>query len=477
MITFTLSEPSSTFTLADITVTGGQLSEFTSTSSSVYKANFIATADSTTAAKIKIAANTYTDTVGNTNIASTELTLTVDTIKPTVTISSSKNTLKANETAVINFNLSKPSNDFSLSDITVVGGSLSNLVMSGTSYTATLTPSLGFQGNVTIEVAKNTFTDSVANGNEASIRLVIPVDSLGPTIIISSNDTLLNSTDTAMLTFTISEAVSDFTANNISVTGGVLSNFTGTGAIYTASFTPTANSTTAATINVDANLFTDSAGNKNSAATELSINIDTVNPTATITASNNTVNATDDIIITITLSELSADFTLEDISVTGGTLSSFSGFGVDYNVKFTPFANTVTTANISVAPGKYSDNADNFNSVSSTTSVTVNTTLPSISIVSDHIQLKQGEQANLSFLLSENSNNFTQNDIVVTGGALSAFNGSNNLYTAVFIPDENSVNAATINVAANTFTDNADNANTAAEQLICLLYTSPSPRD
>lgn len=67
--------------------------------------------------------------------------------------------------------------------------------------------------------------------------------------------------------------------------GGTLSNFAGSGLTYTAIFTPTNNSTTPATFNVAAGTFTDSAGNNNTAATQLSINIDTAaiapNPTPT----------------------------------------------------------------------------------------------------------------------------------------------------------------------------------------------------
>ncbi|MBE3659302.1 hypothetical protein BOO92_21975, partial [Vibrio navarrensis] len=83
----------------------------------------------------------------------------------------------------------------------------------------------------------------------------------------------------ATLTFTLSENSNDFAADDITVTGGSLSGFTGSGTSYTATFTPTANTTSTATINVAANTFTDEAGNHNTAAPQQSISVDTQTPT------------------------------------------------------------------------------------------------------------------------------------------------------------------------------------------------------
>jgi hypothetical protein len=57
--------------------------------------------------------------------------------------------------------------------------------------------------------------------------------------------------------------VTDFIASDIDSLGGVLSNFSGSGASYTATFTPTANSTTNGVVSVASNKFSDAAGNFN----------------------------------------------------------------------------------------------------------------------------------------------------------------------------------------------------------------------
>ena len=58
----------------------------------------------------------------------------------------------------------------------------------------------------------------------------------------------------------------DFVVGDITVSGGTISNFAGSGTTYTATFTPTASGAT--TIDVAAGEFSDSVGNVNSAATQ-----------------------------------------------------------------------------------------------------------------------------------------------------------------------------------------------------------------
>ena len=77
-----------------------------------------------------------------------------------------------------------------------------------------------------------------------------------------------STSDTSIsLTFTSSEATTNFAVGDITVTGGTISNFSEiSSTIYTATFTPSGAGAT--TINVAANSFTDAAGNGNTAATQ-----------------------------------------------------------------------------------------------------------------------------------------------------------------------------------------------------------------
>ncbi|MFT5589711.1 MAG: hypothetical protein ACI9ZF_001889, partial [Bradyrhizobium sp.] len=468
-LTFTLSEAASNFAAGDISVAGGSLSGFTTVSGTVYTATFTPTANSNTPATIDVAGATFTNAAGNTNTAATQLSLNVDTLAPTVVITSNDSALSVGETATLTFTLSEAASNFAAGDISVTGGVLSGFTsVSSTLYTATFTPTANSNTPATINVAGATFTDAAGNANTAATQLGLSVDTLAPTVVITSNDSALSVGETATLTFTLSEAASNFAAGDISVTGGILSGFnTISSTVYTATFTPTLNSNTPATIDVAGATFTNAAGNTNTAATQLSLNVDTLAPTVVITSNDSALSVGEAATLTFTLSEAANNFTVGDISVAGGSLSGFSTVsGTVYTAIFTPNTNSNTPATIDVAGATFTDAAGNANTAATQLSLSVDTQAPTVVITSNDIALSIGEMATLTFTLSEAANNFAVGDISVTGGILSGFNTiSSTVCTATFTPTANSNTPATIDVAGATFTDAAGNANIAATQL------------
>ncbi|NBX29472.1 hypothetical protein EBR04_03315, partial [bacterium] len=164
------------------------------------------------------------------------------------------------------------------------------------------------------------------------------------------------------ITFTLSEPSTNFAIGDAVASGGTLSNFSGSGTSYTATFTPAAGSTANGTVTVNASTFTDAVGNGNTAGSLANpIAIDTVAPTVTITSSASTLRSGQTATITFTLSEVSTNFTLGDVVATGGTLSNFTGSGTAYTATFTPTANSAATGNVSVAAGVFTDAAGNGN--------------------------------------------------------------------------------------------------------------------
>ena len=88
-----------------------------------------------------------------------------------------------------------------------------------------------------------------------------------PTIAITAAEVVdgASSKDaTLSLTFKTSPATTNFVVGDVSVSGGSLSSFSGSGTTYTATFTPTSGGAT--TIQVVAGKFTDYSGNKNTAS-------------------------------------------------------------------------------------------------------------------------------------------------------------------------------------------------------------------
>ena len=152
-------------------------------------------------------------------------------------------------------------------------------------------------------------------------------DTTPPTVAITTNSAELGVGDTATITFTLSEASTDFTVDDVTASGGSISNFSGSGTSYAAMFTPTPESTTTGVVSVAAGAFKDAADNASTGDASVSMTVntvvpDTTAPTVAITTSDNALAANERATITFTLSEDSADFTEDDVTVSGGTLST-----------------------------------------------------------------------------------------------------------------------------------------------------------
>lgn len=325
----------------------------------------------------------------------------VDDVAPTINISSDKTSLKAGETATLTFTLSEGSTNFALVDVTAAGGTLSGFSGSGITYTAILTPTANTTATASIDIAAATFTDAAGNNNTAATQLTIAVDTQLPTVSISSDNNSLKAGETATLTFTLSEVSTDFAAGDITVTGGILSDFLGSGTSYSVTFAPSVNTTVTATIDVNASTFTDAAGNGNAAATQLTVAVDTEAPTVGISSDKASLKADETATLTFTLSEVSANFEEDDVTVTGGILSGFSGTGTSYSATFTPSTNVTLTATIDVAAGAFTDAAGNGNTAAPQLTLAIDTEAPSGYAVSvDQASITLANHTSLSFTLS-----------------------------------------------------------------------------
>ena len=174
LITFTLSEAASNFTSSDISLSGGQLSSFTATSSTIYTAIF--KPSSTGETTIDVATNAFTDGAGNNNIASSQFNWSYDNVAPTI---SSVNLLSDNSAIEIllsetAFSQNNGSGLLEISDFqfSVVGGTATltsnnptSLNKNGNAYTLTIGLSGTPDGNeqLTISLLSNSAYDAIGN--------------------------------------------------------------------------------------------------------------------------------------------------------------------------------------------------------------------------------------------------------------------------------------------------------------------------
>ena len=221
----------------------------------------------------------------------------------------------------------------------------------------------------TIEVracdeAGNCSTNNPTMTKQFKERVVVTCN---PTMTITAAEVSDGGTSydsTLSLTFTSSESTTDFAAGDVVVSGGTLSNFSGSGTTYTATFTPSALGAT--TIDVASGVFTGTTSLcSNTAATQFNWTYSTA-PTIAITASevsDGDTSSDSSLSLTFTTSQSTTNFTVGDVVVSGGTLSNFSGSGTTYTATFTPSAAGATT--IDVAGGTFT-NAQSVNNVAAT---------------------------------------------------------------------------------------------------------------
>ena len=267
-LNFTSSKATTNFGSDDITVSGGTLTDFASTSSTVYIATF--TPSGSGATTIDVSGSAFTDAAGNSNLAATQFNWTYDNVSPSMTITAKKpdnitpvlNDLTTNDpNLLLTFTSSAATNDFIATDISVTNGSIGALSGSGTTYTATFTPLTN--GECSIRVLQEKYTDAAGNGNAATPQFTWTYDTIKPTMTITSttsgvtDGSTTNHANIALL-FTSSEATTDFGSDDITVSGGTIGTLSGSGTTYSATFTPTAAGPT--TIDVSGSKFTDRCG-------------------------------------------------------------------------------------------------------------------------------------------------------------------------------------------------------------------------
>jgi hypothetical protein len=211
----------------------------------------------------------------------------IDNVAPTISISSNKSSLKAGETSTLTFTLSESSTNFTSIDVATMGGAISSFAGSGNTYTAIFTPATDSITDGVISVASGKFSDAAGNlnadGSDVNNTQTINVNTVRPTISIASEKVSIKFGETAVLTFTLSQSVTDFVLEDLTVSGGTISNFSGSGASYTATFNPAFSSTTSGVVSVASNKLTNAAGNQNADGAESNntktFSVDTVVPT------------------------------------------------------------------------------------------------------------------------------------------------------------------------------------------------------
>ena len=259
------------------------------------------------------------------------------------------------------------------------------------------------------------------------------------------------------VTIRFSESVLGFTLTDIGVSNGTASNFNRVSSpAYTVTITPEA--TGEVRVEVGSNVAEDAAGNGNRAAEPLVIEADLTGPEVEITSeAMGAVNGAFE--VTITFSEAVTGFEQSEITVTNGTVSSFSGSGTSYTVEITPSESGKVT--VEVGADVAEDATGNGNQAAEPLVIETDLERPEVTIEgpTEPVGLA-GFEVTITF--SEPVTGFELEDIQVTNGTASNFTKvSPPEYTATITPE--GIAEVRVEVPEDVAEDGAGNGNQAAE--------------
>ncbi|MGI2209107.1 Ig-like domain-containing protein [Shewanella baltica] len=386
------------------------------------------------------------------NFSFTQIKSAADTTPPTVSIVVDDTSLKIGDTSLVTFTFSEAVTGFTNADLTIANGTLSAVSSGdgGITWTATFTPTASItEATNVITVNKTGVSDAAgnpgvgtSNSNNYAIDTVRPALASATTI----SDTELRIGDTATVTFTFLEAVTGFTTADLNSPNGSLSSLSSSdgGITWTATLTPSASTTAASNvITLDYTGVSDAAGNAGTGtATSGNYAIDTARPTlaSAITISDTALRIGDTATVTFTFTEAVTGFTIADLNSPNSSLSSLSSSdgGITWTATLTPSASSTAASNVITLD--YTGIADVAGNAGTSTATSgnyaVDTVRPTVTILIADTALAVGETSLVTFTFSEAVTGFSNADLTIENGALSAVSSGDGgiTWTATFTP-------------------------------------------
>ena len=476
-VTVEFSESVTGFVQSDLRVSGaGATVTAFDGEDSTYTATITPTQTGTVT--LNVAANVAEDAVGNGNTAAETKTVTVDKTRPTVEIDVPTGVQRDAFRVTVEFN--EPVTDFTLDDVSVSGAGATGTSFSekippgdGTTYFAVITPTQS--GTVTLNVRARVAKDTAGNDNTAAPEKEVTVDRTRPTVSINVPDGVQGGAFDVTVVF--AESVTGFVQSELGVSGAgaTVSAFDGTGTTYEATITPTQPGTV--TLSVAADVAQDAVGNKNTAATNQTVEIDQTRPEVSINVPSSVQGGA--FTVTVVFTEVVTGFVQNELSVSGAgaTVTAFSettlpdSSTTTYEATVTP--DSTGTVTLSVAADVAQDAVGNKNTAATNQTVEIDQTRPGVTItVPDGVQ---GGAFDVTVVFTESVDGFVQSELRVSGTAgatVGDFDGSGTTYTATITPTR--TGTVTLTIAANVAQDNTDNGNTATTKTVTVDMDPPT---
>ncbi|REE01506.1 MBG domain-containing protein [Marinoscillum furvescens] len=306
---------------------------------------------------------------------------------PSATIELSDTQLISGESTTLTITFTEEVKGFDLSGISGADGVVGDLQTNDNiTFTASFVPTANqetTQNTLIIDLTQLTdLEDNPGVGTSTSPEFSI--DTKAPELSVTISDLLINGTETAEVTFSFTEEVRGFGIEQVTATGGTLSDVTSAdeGMTYTSTYTPASDldkDSLFIAVNFDVS---DVAGNL---ATGLvhsdTFRVDSQGPTVSIAVAKNLLLIDDSTLVTITFSEAVSGFDKSDITFSKGELLDMTTQdSIVFETIFVPARETASAENqISITSQGYTDVAGNIGSVIALSNTfEINTVTPTI---------------------------------------------------------------------------------------------------
>ncbi|MCW5263606.1 hypothetical protein D5045_26840 [Verminephrobacter eiseniae] len=430
--------------------------------------------------------DTIRDAAGNAaTVSPTSNNFAIDTKAPVPTSATfDKTHLAAGETATVTVTFNEIVNNVTEDTFQIPNGSVSNLrqdTTDGRIWRATFTPTANLPStSSSISINLNGLRDSAGNVNNGSLPFrdsTITIDTKRPEVTVAISDNRLSAGETATVTFTFSERVTGFAAEDIQYdtskgTLGALTAVGTDGRVWTATYTPSSSIESADnTIRVNLSGVQDAQGNAGTGTgSSGNFSIDTKRPTVDVTISDNRLTVGETATITFTFSERVTGFVGSDgmgfeyaqaqYDASKGTLGAPTAVGTDgkvWTATYTPRTDIESAENtISVNLSDVRDAQGNAGEGTGTSgNFSIDTKPPEVTVTISDNRLTAGESATVTFTFSESVTGFGTEDIEYdtskgTLGALTAAGTDGKVWTASYTPrpdTESANNTIRVNLA------------------------------
>jgi hypothetical protein len=474
--TMTVSETLNTaLSATSFTITGGTIVAGSFSVTGLVATFGVTPSTTSSVVVVSMAANIVNDLAGNGNVA-LSFTRTYDNIHPTAVFTSdAPYSQSPTLTARITFNEAIAlftSDLISISGASVVSGSLT--LVSPLVYSFTLVTSATTYQAITLQLAANAVTDLAGNGNDASTAFNMAFDTVRPTCIISSNVGDPYPLSPVPMIATFSEAITSFTAGQLTITGGSVSNvgnrstteytFDVTPSISTGSILLVAYLPSAAT--------TDLAGNLLMSSNNFTILFDTSITNVVISSTKSSPSNVSPVPFVATFSKAVTGMSDSSIIVSGGTLSNFTAIsgGRVYQWDMTP-NDTYSIMTASIVAGAGTDLLGHTNIASSLFTFVYDTIAPTFTVAFPNGVRSSPVSVVLTW--SKAVTGFTSTDLHLSPGGLNLFtavSGSEYTFQVTLSSDA----TVTLSTPTNAVTDAAGNPSVALAQSFIFDATPPT---